>query len=117
MEILTSPKFQLIKQDIKIIKKDIFEENNINDWDKLLIVYNFCLFLNHLYLSYILIDELANDKSNNNSSFVIQFKNIYILFFILCNLKNSYGYLIYNISKINAKVAYSLFNNTKEYFC
>ena len=105
--------FVLIKRDFRDLKIHLFSNNNINDWNKILIIYNLYLFFNHLYISYNLINIISND---NNTEFRHQFKNIYIFFFILCNLKNSYGYFILNVHKIDPKLANSFFKNTHHYF-
>jgi hypothetical protein len=105
--------FVLIKRDFRDLKIHLFSNNNINDWNKILIIYNLYLFFNHLYISYNLINIISND---NNTEFRHQFKNIYIFFFILCNLKNSYGYFILNVYKIDPKLANSFFKNTHHYF-
>jgi hypothetical protein len=105
--------FQLIKRDIRTLKHYIIKDNDINDWNKIIIIYNFYLIFNHLYIAYYLIDHISKDNNNN---FVVQFGNIYVFFFILCNLRNSYLYCILNISKIDKNLANSLYGNTKEYF-
>jgi len=107
--------FQLIRKDIRTLKHYIIKDNEINDWNKIIIVYNFYLIFNHLYIAYYLIDYISNDNNNNNN-ISVQFGNIYVFFFILCNLRNSYLYCILNISKIDKKLANSLYENTKEYF-
>jgi hypothetical protein len=114
MDIISDNKFQLIRQDVKILKKYLFNDNNINDWSKIIIIYNLYLFFNNLYICYLLIDYISNDTKN--SSISKDFKNIYVFFFILCSLKSSYLYLIYNTSKIDLNLANSIYNNTKEYF-
>ena len=105
--------FQLIKRDFRVLKKDLFGENNINDWDKIIIIYTISIFLNNLYILYNLIDIISKDNNNN---FYNQFKNIYFLFFIICSIKSSYGYFINNVIKINKNLGYSIFNNTHKYF-
>lgn len=102
----------LIKQDFRELRGHLFTENNINDWDKIIILYNFYLFFNHLYILYILLDYIQHQ----NTSFIQQFKTIYLFFFILCNLRNSYLYFICNVSKINKELGNSMYNNTKQYF-
>lgn len=113
MDTLNVNNFQLIRQDFRDLKKILFTENNINDWKKIIIIYNFYLFFNHLYISYILMEYISNDKNN---TFLNQFKNIYIFFFALCNMKNAYGYFIYNVSKVDSLLALNILNHTKEYF-
>jgi hypothetical protein len=113
MNIVTNSNFQLIRTDFRVLKKDLFTENNINDWDKIIIIYNLYLFFNNLFILYSLINIISNDKS---TKFVDQFKNIYLLFFIMCSIKNSYGYFILNVSKINPDLAYSFFKNSHKYF-
>lgn len=102
----------LIKKDFKELKGLIFNVNDINDWNKIIVLYNFYLFFNHLYILYCLLDFLNNDKG----SFSQQFKTIYLFFFILCNLQNSYLYFILNVNKIDNNLANSLYKNTKDYF-
>lgn len=112
-ELLFNPKFQLIKRDLRQLKSYIFSENEINNWNKIIILYNFFLFYQHLYYIYYLLDRITNENYNITNDF----KNIFIFFFILCNLKNSYLYLILNISKIDKKLAEEIYKNSKEYFC
>jgi hypothetical protein len=102
----------LIKNDFRELRHFLFEDNNINDWDKIIVIYNMYLFFNHVYMLYYLLDNLMKDKS----SFTTQFKTIYLFFFLLCNLKNSYLYFILNVNKIDNKLAHSLYTNTKQYF-
>jgi hypothetical protein len=112
MEIIKSAKFQLVKGNIKELKNYLFNNNDINDWRKIIIVYNFYLFFSNLYIAYHLIDVLSKGDQN----FITQFRNVYLFFFILCSVRTSYMYLIINISKIDATLGNNLYNNTKEYF-
>jgi hypothetical protein len=102
----------LVKKDFRELRTYIFNENDINNWDKIIILYNFYLFFNHLYILYILFDYISHSKE----SFTNDFKSIYLFFFILCNLKNSYLYFILNVSKMDVNLGNSIYNNTKEYF-
>jgi len=104
--------FQLIKRDIRAVKQYIFSDNDINNWHKIIILYNFYLIFNHLCIIFYLYDYIL--KYNHN--IIIEFRNIYIFFFMLCNLKRSYIYFISNIYKIDKQLAGSLYENTKEYF-
>lgn len=113
MNIVTNSNFQLIRADFRLLKKDLFTENSINDWDKIIIIYNLYLFFNNLFLLYNLITIISNDKSTN---FVDQFKNVYLLFFVMCSIKSSYAYFILNVSKINPNLAYSFLKNSHKYF-
>jgi len=112
MEILANSNFQLIRRDIRALKKHIVYNNNINDWTKIIIIYNAYLIFNHIHAMYKLMNFLIND----NGTFNDQYKKIFLFFFILCNLKNSYVYFILNISKIDVNLACNLFNNSKQYF-
>ena len=112
MEILASNNFQLIKRDIRILKKHIVYNDNINNWSKIIIIYNAYLVFNQLYALYKIMYFLIN----NNKNFNDQYRKIFLFFFLLCNLKNSYIYLIINISKIDYNLASSLYNNSKQYF-
>jgi hypothetical protein len=113
MNSLDSNNFQLIKRDFRELRENLFGENKINDWDKIVIIYIMSIFFNNLYVLYNLIDIVSKD---NNSSFQNQFKNIYILFFITCSVRSSYGYFLNNVMKINPKLGHSIFNNTHKYF-
>jgi hypothetical protein len=104
--ILISNEFQLIKRDIRAVKQYILQDD-INNWKKILIVYTFYLFFNHLSILYQL-------TCHYNSSCNIRY--IYLYFFILCNIRNSYLYFIHYVSKIDLLLAESLFENTKKYF-
>ena len=111
MEFIFSNKFQLIKKDLREIKNDLFNINNIDDWNKLIIFYNIYLFFSQIYIFCYIFDCFVYD----NKHFINEFKKIYIFFFIICNIKNSYLHLIKNIYNINKKVGLSLYENTKEY--
>ena len=52
MELLNIHEFQLIKKDFSVLRQDLFEENGINDWDKIIIIYNFYLLINYVYYTY-----------------------------------------------------------------
>ena len=112
MNIENITKYQLIKRDIRELKGYLFTENDINDWNKLIIIYNFYLFFSHLYVLYVLVDVL----SKNQKSFNSEFRQIFLMFFVICNLQNNYRYFILNVSKINYNLASNLYSNTKEYF-
>ena len=114
---------------IGVIGVGLFSYNNSKnietDLNKLFfvsrIIYSFlslffCLFVylffSNLYIAYYLIDVLSKGDQN----FMVQFRNVYLFFFILCSVRTSYMYLIINISKIDAKLGMDIYNNTKEYF-
>jgi len=113
MNIVKNSNFRLIRADFKVLKGDLFDDNSINEWNKIIIVYNLYLFFNNLFILYSLINIISNDKS---TKFEDQFKNVYLLFFIMCSIKNSYAYFILNVSKINPDLAYSFFKNSHKYF-
>ncbi len=102
----------VIQKDFKTLKGFIIEDNNVNDWDKIIVLYNIYLFFNHLQMLYYLMDYINRDNLNITT----QFKTIYLFFFLLCNLRNSYMYFIINVSKIDNNLSDSFYNNTKQYF-
>ncbi len=112
MDTNTLMKLQLIKKDISDIKVHVFGDNNINDWYKLIVVYNFYLFYSHMYILY----QIAIYMNNSTNSFATDFKKIYMFFFILCNLRSSYLYFIINVAKMDYPLSMRFYNNTKEYF-
>jgi hypothetical protein len=105
-------KLQLIKANLKELKQYIVDENELNNWDKIIIIYNFYIFFSNLYVAYYLINLLSKDNNN----IVIQFRNVYLFFYILCSIRTTYLYLIKNICKINIKLGISLYNNSCNYF-
>lgn len=113
MNLVDNQNFQLIKRDFRELKKDLFQENNINDWDKIIIIYNIYLFYSQIFILYKMLDFISKDT---NDDFVNNFKNIYIFFYILCCVKNLYANFIYNVSKINLPLAISFLKNTHKYF-
>ena len=83
MELLNIQEFQLIKKDFSELRQDLFEENGINDWDKIIIIYNFYLLMNYVYYTYSLLGTLYKDNGTfkyNLYFFCISFC-IYFLFF------------------------------------
>ena len=102
----------LIQKDFKELKGYIVAENDVNNWDKIIILYNIYLFFNHIQMLYYLMDYIRKDNLN----FVEQFKTIYLFFFLLCNLRNSYLYFILNVSKIDKQLGNRFYENTKMYF-
>ena len=95
-------KFSLIKRDARALKKVVFGENDINDWNKIIILYNLYLIVNFYQLNFYLVDFLSTNK---NTTFKDDFKHLYLLFFFLCSLKASYGYLIVNVNKVDNGLA------------
>lgn len=112
MEFLNSNEFQLIKRDTRELQKILFTENDVNDWAKIIILYNIYLVYNQIMLAYSLFDILINDKS----SFEKQFTKIYAFFFLLCSIKTSYLYFIYNLSKTDYDLSMKMHNNLKNFF-
>jgi hypothetical protein len=102
----------LIQNDFRALKGYIVADNDVNNWDKIIILYNIYLFFNHVQMIYYLMDYIQNDKL----SFGEQFKTVYLFFFLLCNLRNSYMYFILNVSNIDKNLGDSFYNNTSQYF-
>jgi hypothetical protein len=105
-------KFQLIKRDCRELRSLLFGYNIINDWQKLIVIYNIYLFISHIYVLYMFTDYFGH----STNSFEDDFKKIFITFFVICNLQNTYRYFILNIAKLNYRLAKSMYNNTNEYF-
>lgn len=112
MDANTLAKLQLIKRDVRDIKAHVFGENNIHDWYKLIVVYNFYLFYSQMYILY----QIAIYMADSTNSFSADFKKIYMFFFILCNLRSTYLYFIVNVAKMDYPLSMRFYNNTKEYF-
>lgn len=104
--VICSNEFQLIKRDIRALKKSIIS-NDENNWRKAIIIFNFYLFFYHLYVLYELTSQF--NKTSNIGY-------IYVYFYVLCNTRNLYLYLILNISKLDEPLGESMYKNTKEYF-
>lgn len=103
---------QLIKANLRELKQYIVHDNELNNWDKIIIVYNFYIFFSNLYVAYHLISILSKDNDN----IAIQFRNVYLFFYILCSIRTTYLYLIKNICKINMVLGINLYNNSCNYF-
>jgi hypothetical protein len=112
MEFLTSEKYQLIKRDTRELQKILFYENNINDWSKIIILYNMYLVYNQIRLAYLLFEILGNNKLPFEQEFI----QIYAFFYLLCNIRTSYLYFIYNISKTDLDLSIRMHNNLKNFF-
>jgi uncharacterized protein (DUF608 family) len=95
----------LIKRDLRQLSKTIYEENNINDWRKLIIMYNIYLIYSQTVL---ILYCLSIDMTHN-------FRSIYLFLFLCSSLQNSYAYGILNIHKINPSLASSIHNNFVDY--
>lgn len=106
-DVLCSNEFQLIKRDVRALKKHILSDENEDKWRKAIILFNFYLFFYHLYILYELTVQF---KESSN------FGYIYMYFFVLCNTRNLYLHMILNISKLDKPLAESMFQNTKQYF-
>jgi hypothetical protein len=100
----------LIKRDLRQVSKIIYENNNVDDWTKIILVYNLYLVFSHIILTFYIINCINSSVTTNNM------RTTYLLFFILCNLQNSYASGIKNINKINPPLASSLHENLKNYF-
>lgn len=97
----------LIKRDLRQLSKIIYEENNINDWRKLIIMYNIYL----IYSQTVLILYCLSMSID----FIYNFRSIYLFLFLCSSLQNSYAYGILNINKINPTLALSMHNNFVDY--
>jgi hypothetical protein len=105
-------KLKLIKQNVKDLQNYIFNDNDVNNWRKVIIIYNIYLLYNYMQINYHLINVL----SNSNNSFKNEFKTLFFFFYFLCSLKTSYSYFILNTSKIDYDLAMKFHSNLKEYF-
>ena len=100
----------LIKRDLRQVSKIIYEDNNINDWTKIILAYNIYLIFSQIMLVVYYINFFNELTTSTNN-----FKNTYLFFFLLCSLQNSYAYGILNINKVNPELATSLHHNMKNY--
>ena len=111
MDNINENKFQLIKRDVRVLQKYISDDNDINNWRKIIVIYNIYLLYNYLRVNYYLINIL----SKSNKPFNQEFKSIFLFFYMICSLNSSYSYFILNTSKIDPNLAMSFHNNLKEY--
>jgi hypothetical protein len=101
----------LIKRDLRQLSKIIYEDNNINDWTKIIIAYNIYLVFSQIMLIIYYINCFNNIVINSANNV----KSTYLFFFLLCSLQNSYAYGILNVNKVNPELASNLHNNMKNY--
>jgi len=105
-------KLHLIKRDARVLKAYLFNENDINDWTKLIVIYNIYLFMLHYFIIYMFVDYFQYSQNNFNDDY----RKTFIMFFVICNLQNTYKYFILNVSKIDYNLGNSIYKNTNEYF-
>tara|TARA_A100001015_G_scaffold164322_1_gene182687 strand:+ start:1016 stop:1366 length:351 start_codon:yes stop_codon:yes gene_type:complete len=106
-------KYMLIKRDARELRQILFGINDINDWNKLIILYTIFLMYQHFYLIYKFINKLNRPGPFN---FQRDFKDVYIFFFFICNVRVIFLYMIKGICKVDKKLALSIHSNLKEYF-
>ena len=100
MEQFDLQKYALIKKDVTDLRKIIIDENHIHDWDKLLILYTVFLIYQHVFASYTMMQHVLKYEEFN---FKRDFRNIYMFFFFVCNLRVSYLYMIKTVSKVDKR--------------
>jgi hypothetical protein len=105
-------KQELIRRDLRQLRHTLFDDNEINNWRKIIIVYNLYLLYLHMYGAYYLINGNINNNNSNNKDI----KNTFLFFFLLCNIRTSYMYMIMNVNKVDRPLAFNLHSNFKEYF-
>ena len=64
----------LVKRDLRQVSKIIYENNNVDDWTKIILVYNLYLVFSHILLVSYMINCLNINKFN--------LRTTYLLFFI-----------------------------------
>ena len=106
-------KFMLIKQDASDLRQLMLGENDINEWNKLLIFYTIYLIYQHVFASYSMMQSVLKHDDFNFSR---DFRSIYLFFFFICNLKVSYIYMIKTVFKVDKRLALSHHSNLGEYF-
>lgn len=106
-------KYILIKRDARELRKILFGINDINDWNKLLILYTIFLMYQHMYLIYKRMEKMNKPGTFN---FARDFKDLYIFFFFVVNLRSVYLYMVVNIARVDRKLAGSIHGNLKEFF-
>ena len=111
MNLLLGEKYQLIKADVRELKREIISDNH-NNWDKIIIIYNFYIFYQFIYSSYLMLDYFEK----TNAPFHTQYVQYYMFFYSICAIRHSYLYFIQNIARINVDLAVRMHNNLKEYF-
>ena len=112
MDMIDIQNFALLKRDVRALKAYLFTDNDINGWRKLIIIYNMYLLISHMYVLY----KFAEYFSYSDKSFSEDFKKVFMLFFVICNLQNTYRYGILNVSKIDPFLANDMYKHSKEYF-
>ena len=101
MDFLTNPKYELIRRDVRTLKKHIVHNNLIHDWDKIVIVYNIYLLYSFTYNAFKLIDFYASQfLKGKDIPFHQQFLYFYMSFYCICCIKSTYLYFIKNIYKV-----------------
>ena len=106
-------KYVLIKRNVTDLRKLIIDENNIHDWDKMIILYTIFLMYQHVFATYTMMNKVMKHDEFN---FKRDFKNLYMLFFFVCNLRVAYLYMIKSVLKVDKGLAGRLHSTMGEYF-
>lgn len=106
-------KYVLIKRDVSDLRLLILGNNNVHDWDKVLILYTIFLMYQHVFATYTMMNKVMK---NDDFNFRRDFKSLYMLFFFICNLRVAYLYMIKSVLKVDKGLAGRLHSTMGEYF-
>jgi hypothetical protein len=113
MDEIDIQKFIIIKRDVTDLRKLILDNNNVNEWNKMIILYTIFLIYQHVFATYTMMNKVMKHDEFN---FKRDFKNLYMLFFFICNLRVSYLYMIKSVLKVDKELAVRLHSTMGEYF-
>lgn len=107
-------KYLLIKRDVRDLRQIMFgNDNHIHDWDRIIIIYTIFLMYQHVFLLYNVMSKVVEHEDFN---FKRDYKNLYLFYFFIINLRTSYLYMIKSVIKVDKDLAGRLHTNMGEYF-
>lgn len=106
-------KYILIKKDVNELRQLILGNNNIHEWNKIVILYTIFLVYQHVFAAHTKMKEVLRYQEFD---FKRDFKDVYMFFFFICNLRVAYLYMIKSILRVDRKLAGSLHSYMGEYF-
>ena len=113
MDEIDIQKFIIIKRDVTDLRKLILDNNNVNEWNKMIILYTIFLMYQHVFATYTMMNKVMKYDEYN---FKRDFKNLYMLFFFICNLRVAYLYMIKSVLKVDKGLGVRLHSTMGEYF-
>lgn len=103
----------LIKRDVRDLRQILFGENEIHDWDKVLILYSITLMYQYIFTLINIMNKVNKHKDFN---FKRDFQDLFMFTLLLCNVRTTYLYMIKTTYNVDKNLAMRLHLNMGKYF-